>query len=376
MSLVLQLIFPSRIFIFVAFRFVMKNILLIFTLLLLNVSYGQNDSLIRSAWFGYFMLNDDNPISNQKDYEDRRRDDHGLTMSIGLEMGMELQFSENWTSEFSFVIANSLYTKGLGTTTTLMEEDPYYDDYSYLLEKHKDWTNPHVNDQIAYSRNIEELEWLNCWKERFLGGLGLRHSKIDVDEDQFMTDVQRNFHRILNARNYFHVPFVGESSFGENDISFYSWAPLLGAKAEWELSEKIRFNGWIKTGAWFNYVGHQDIPEISPFGDARLNFYMPIKEEDVARLELYYQMHYEPEEIVQMYSNPGTNGYQNIGINYNFSNVRKTEKSYYFIISVSPYEVYLPLGKKTDVTFDYVPPEDDLKFVEGFFNSSVIFVFH
>lgn len=326
---------------------------------------------------GYFMLNDDNPISNQKDYEERKRDDYGLTMSVGFDLGLTIQVFENIESEISFVNANSLYTKGLNTITTLFEDDPYYDEYSYLLDKHKDWQYPHVNNQIAYSKKIYELEIQNSYKERYLFGLGFRHSTIYVEEEQFMTNLQRSFHRILNARNYFHVPFVGQSVFGDCDIKFFSWSPFIGAREELKIHEKLFLQGAIKTGAWFNYVVEDEIPEFSPYGNAALNLFIPVEEyEEVARLELYYLIHYEPQEIIQMYSNPGTNGYQNIGLNFNFTNVRKTQKSFYFIISVAPYEVYLPLGKKTDVTFDYEPPEDDLKFVEGFFNSSVTFVFN
>ena len=112
---------------------------------------ASNDSLLQSLSIGFFGFNDNNPIDGAlSGFEDRRRDDHGLTLLAGYHIGAELILFKEIKSSIRFTNQSALYSRGLGTTTTLQKGDPLYGEYEYLLEKHPDWTGLHVNDQVSF----------------------------------------------------------------------------------------------------------------------------------------------------------------------------------------------------------------------------------
>lgn len=355
----------------------MKKKLLFISILLSPVILSARDSSFAVQYFGIetVMYNDDNPISNQKPYENRRRDDHGITLSYGYSISSRLKFSENLTGEIKLNRISSLYTKGLNSTTDIDENSPYFDNYAYLAKKHPDWGAIHVNNQIAYSKQINEIELNITLNQKYLFGLQLRSNLIASGEEQKAIDFQRTFHQRLKARNYFHVPFTDSSLFGGENIRYSSVNPSIGFLHlhEWEGSFSISAIGQV--GCWINFSAPAFIKPLMPNAQLNIGLHKAIKDSKQDRFSFKYSVYINPNEIVQLYANPGSSGYHFCGFNYHLTNIKKTKKNFYYDLSIRPYSIYIPFGKKEDNTFSYKAPENDLRWIEGFFNLSFRMVF-
>ena len=67
----------------------------------------------------------------------------GCKFRKGLITNTQIVFS------FRFNNQSGLYTRGLGTVSKIDKDNPYFDDYAYLLDLHPDWDNLYINNQIS-----------------------------------------------------------------------------------------------------------------------------------------------------------------------------------------------------------------------------------
>ena len=338
---------------------------------------ANNDSLLKSIQVGYFTFNDNNPIDNaQNSYEDRKRDDHGLTYLLGYYVEARFNFFKKSVTSIGFTDHSALYTKGLGTTTTLTEDNKNYEDYKYLLDKHPDWSALHVNNQISYSKNVKEFSFINHYKNISIGGL-IRYSSIYSGEDQKMADVQRKVHKLIKSRNYYHVPFADSTIFKGKNISYFSFAPTFNRTKKLVETNKISVFGGVGGSIWFNTLTNYKIPSVSPVVNANLKLgYGKSFANRERKLNLNYVLHYEPNEVVQNFADPGTNGSHFIGVTVNFASKKSNEKSHYLLYTLTPYSLHIPIGQQDDVIANYQPREGNLRMIESFLNLTVLLKFN
>jgi len=343
----------------------------------LSKAADSGDSLFQSMSIGFFGFNDNNPIDGAiSGFEDRRRDDHGLTMLIGYSLKAKLKLFQNTLTIIQFTDQSALYTKGYGTTTTLQADNPLYDDYKYLLKKHPDWAGLYVNDQVSYEKNTKEILINQIYKNLQLG-LGIRYSTINSGVDQNMADFQRFFHKITKSRNYYHVPFIDSSIFRGKKITYFSIAPSIFYERILMLKNQWQINSGIGGKLWYNTTSEYGIPEFSPELNVNASVgYGKSFGPNQRKWMLRYAMTYEPKEIVQRYSDPGTEGFQYLGLEFNFRSKKAAEKPFYLHYTLRPYAIYLPIGLANDETIGYVPPSNDLRFIEGILNFSIALRFN
>ena len=101
----------------------LKCLLFFAMLSIMSISHATNDSTqYKSFTVGYYMLNDNDPISNQKGYDARNRDDHGLTFLLQMNAEAKLSLMKNTQTTIRFESYCGLFTKGFGTLTKLPKQ--------------------------------------------------------------------------------------------------------------------------------------------------------------------------------------------------------------------------------------------------------------
>ncbi|MFT5668141.1 MAG: hypothetical protein ACI9DK_002341 [Vicingaceae bacterium] len=89
------------------------------------------------------------------------------------------------------------------------------------------------------------------------------------------------------------------------------------------------------------------------------------------KINLNYALHYEPNEVIQKFSDLGTNGSHFTGLTVNFASKKAKEKSHYLLYTLAPYALHIPIGDEDDVIADYQPREGSYRLVESFLNLTV-----
>jgi hypothetical protein len=332
---------------------------------------SSDSSLLKKVSFGYSMHNDDNFISNQKDYSNRNRDDHGLTFQYGFSLGVNLEIFKNSNTDLNFRNNNSLYTKGLGTNSIITNTHPNYADYEYLKDKHPDLDEIFVLNQIAYSKSLNQLDLINRYKHLRLG-VSLKYTTISSRENQFMTNAQRKFHKFTKARNYTHEAFTDSSIFGSQKFHYFSIASIIGYEANWVDNDFMLVRNRIDFLFWFNSTNSYSISAVSPRFHSELLFGFGKPSSANHRLfELTGSVQFEPLEIIQEFSDPGSNGFIHMGFNFLLKKPKNDNPTLYAILT--PYSLYIPFMKEFDVTLNYVAPKKDKRIVEGFANLKIIY---
>ena len=76
---------------------------------------------LKSIAIGYYMLNDNDPISNQKSYNSRNRDDHGLTFLYQFRVEARLELFKKAETTIRFENYLGLFTRDIGTISKIDE---------------------------------------------------------------------------------------------------------------------------------------------------------------------------------------------------------------------------------------------------------------
>jgi hypothetical protein len=97
--------------------------LLLTTLCFFTVVFSasaKNDSLLKSIQVGYFTFNDNNLADNHfNEYDDRKRDDLGLTYLLGYSIETRFNFFKKSVTSIGFTDHSVGYTKGRDNTTPI-----------------------------------------------------------------------------------------------------------------------------------------------------------------------------------------------------------------------------------------------------------------
>jgi len=185
----------------------MKFKIIIFYLIIAKVTLAASDSTFyNSVNIGYYMLNDNDPISNQKGYDARNRDDHGLTFLLQFNAEAKLSLMKNTQTTIRYENYCGLFTKGFGTLTKLPKNDADYEYFSYILKEHPDWDNILLYDQVAATKNVNTL-YLSNQTKNIVYGIGLRQINLESGYNQRGTRIQHEFHKTLKVRNFYHKSF-------------------------------------------------------------------------------------------------------------------------------------------------------------------------
>lgn len=335
--------------------------------------FAQIDSLLKNVSIGYMMQNDDTPISNLRNYETRKRDDYGMTLFFNIFAAAKLKLFKKCETEIKLDLYSILYTRGLGTTSVISKSNPDFNYYSYLLKKHPDWNDIYVYNQVSVSKTVRQLSFRNKYKNIGIG-LDFKNTLIDSDKDQFIIDVQRTWHRFVNTKNYYHKPFTDSSIFKGKSISYFSINPNISFLKNLIYSRKSYINLYAEAGAWINSLNQYKIALVSPYIKSSYAFGLKTLIHKINRLNISYEIYFEPLENFQLYSDPGTNGYQKFSVEINMLGKKagkmKANKKYCMLYTFSPYTVYSPIGRKEDYWLSYSPPKNDLRLNESFFNFS------
>lgn len=315
------------------------------------------------------MMNDDNPFSNLGDYENRKTDDHGLTLMAGFYTQFDFNFNKKIRTRIFTKHSTALYTKGFGTLSIIKPENPDYEYFKYILAKHPDWDNILLYNQIAITKNTNSLNFLNSYFN-ILFGAGIEFNEIGMDDKQLGAAIQQTFHKTLKVRNYYHKPFTDSSSF-KNSFNYTSFLFHGGTYFNKEYS---RFNlytelfGSIK----YNSVSHSIIKKIMPSinWNSTINFGKKISYA-LRRFELNNILFYNPNEILQYASDPGTKGYNVCKINIVFTGKPLNKiNNWVMIYKINPFEIAMPFGRKDDLVFNYQPVNGKLNLLTGYMNVS------
>jgi len=355
-----------------------KYIILISVFVFIRInSFSQDTSGLKSVTVAYDFHNDDTGISNFRNYNVRRRDDFGLTLQMGLYTELKLKIFKKAYTNVKFHFYSGLFTRSLGSNSSLKKEDPDYGDYSYLAEKHPDWAYVYVGNQIALTKIVKQINFFNRYKT-FGVSLSFKETIIDRDQDQFMIDVQRRWHRFLDTKNYYHKPFTDSTIFKEKNLKYYSISSAFAFFDTIIFRNNVDFNYLVEAGVWINSRNDYRIKTFSPYVRSKVMVKFGKSLTHLKRFHIGYEGYYEPRENLQLYANPGTYGYQRLHAEINLLSKKiekQNSKKYLLVFTLTPYSIYFPIGLKRDHWLNYVPPEKDKKVIESYFQAAMSLYF-
>jgi len=361
----------------------MRYIFLVFGTLLLLISrksFANSDSTkLKSISIGYYMLNDDNPFTNQKSYNKRNNDDHGLTLLNQTSVIAKLRIIKSAETSIQYNNYFGLFTRDIGTIYIMKKVNPDYDYFSYILKKHPDWDNVLLYNQVAITKNVNEVFITNKTKN-FNYGLAFKNTKIDSDENQQGTSIQHWFHKTLRVRNFYHKPFIDSSIFKGTEFNYFSYSLFAGFNKTFIFKKNISLEINPIIGFWHNLTSRYTIVPFSPYGMLNVSLRTgKMLTETVNRVELKYNVYLEPYERLQLFSDPGTIGWQALMLNINFLGCKKVKmeslKKYYFLYSVNVASYFSPLGRNNDNIIKYRPSNNDKRSLTGLFNLKAAVMF-
>jgi len=357
----------------------MKFKVLSLLVLLGHFSFADGDSTFyNSINLGYYILNDNDPISNQKSYDERKIDDHGLTLFLQLHVEAKLNLLKQTQTTIRFENSCGLYTKGLGSITKLPKTDGDYNYFSYILEDHPDWDNILLYDQVAITKNVNTI-YLSNQIKNIIYGLGLRQVNIDSDLNQRGTRIQHEFHKTLNARNFYHKSFLDSSVFKGASINYMAASLFGGYYKRLNIKPKFELTVSPLVGFWYNNTNGYTLNSFSPY--IKLNVNAGLGKTifaDVKRFQLGYQFYFEPKERLQLYSDLGSQGNNFVSFDVNFGG-KKAErlaqcKKWLMLYKLNMFSMHMPFGKIDDTIMNYKGSSTDKGNLLGFVNFSVVMV--
>lgn len=347
--------------------------------LITHFALASGDSTFyNSVSVGYYMLNDNDPISNQKGYDARNRDDHGLTFLLQFHAEAKLSLMKNTQTTIRYENYCGLYTKGLGTLTKLPKTDVDYEYFSYILQEHPDWDNILLYDQVAVTKNVNTF-YLSNQTKSIVYGLALRQINIDSDYNQRGADIQQEFHKALKVRNFYHKSFLDSSVFKGVEHSYFATSIYGGHFKRFNIKPKLALSISPIIGFWYNLTNEYSLKSFSPFikfaASAELGKTIF---KDVKRFNLGYQFYTEPNERLQLYSDLGSQGNNSVSVEVNFGG-KKGEKlaqctKWFMLYKLNVFSMHMPFGMKADPIMDYKANGSDKGNLLGFINFSVLMV--
>ncbi len=343
-----------------------------------NFCEASDSCGVRSISVGYYMLNDNDPVSNQKGYDARNRDDHGLTFLYRLHAEAELQLFKNTKTTIRFENYCGLFTRDMSTISTIKSDDPDYSYFSYILAKHPDWDNVLLYNQSAITKNMNSLSFSNNMKN-IIYGVSFKLTKIDSDDEQRGTNIQHWFHKSLKVRNFYHKPFSDSTIFKGAQFSYFSASLFGGYNKLFDISPKFSFSIAPQLGLWYNFTNKYTIVPFSPYAklNASFNFGRTIYS-STKRFGLTYDLYYEPNERLQLFSDPGTQGNHSIGLSFNFAGKKKSKieecKTWFMMYKLSAFSYHMPIGLKKDNILNYTSQGNDKRTLMGLINLTAVLV--
>lgn len=357
----------------------MKFKIILFCFSLVQIAALANDSTFyKSVNMGYYILNDNDPISNQKSYDERKIDDHGLTLFLQMHVEAKFNIFKQTQTTLRFENSCGLYTKGFGSLTKLPKTDADYDYFSYILKDHPDWDNILLYDQVAITKNVNTI-YLSNQTKNIIYGLGLRQVNIDGDLNQRGTLLQHEFHKTLNARNFYHKSFLDSSVFKGASINYMAASLFGGYYRRFDIKPKFQLAVAPLVGFWYNSTNDYTINSFSPY--LKLNVNAGLGKtifDDVKRFQVGYQFYFEPNERMQMYSDLGTLGNNALMLDINLGGKKAATleqcTKWFMLYKLNVFSMHLPFGKIDDTIMNYKTNGTDKGNLLGFVNFSVVMV--
>lgn len=338
---------------------------------------AANDSTFyNSINVGYYMLNDNDPISNQKGYDARNRDDHGLTFLLQFNAEAKLNLMKNTQTTIRYENYCGLFTKGFGTLTKLPKNDGDYEYFSYILKEHPDWDNILLYDQVAVTKNVNTL-YLSNQTKNIVYGIGMRQINLESGYNQRGTRIQHEFHKTLKVRNFYHKSFLDSSVFKGVEHSYFAASVYGGYFKRFDIKPKFALSIAPTAGFWYNVTNDYTLKSFSPF--AKINVAAALGKtifSDIKRFNVGYQLYVEPNERLQLYSDQGTQGNNSISLDVNFGGKKAATleqcTKWFMLYKLNVFSMHMPFGKKADTIMDYKANGSDKGNLLGFVNFSVV----
>lgn len=354
------------------FVFLSNIFLFVFTV---SSSLAKDTVKVKEFNVAYFILNDNDPVSNQKGYENRNRDDHGLTFNYSILSHLKLEIGKNLLSQVQYQYYKGLYTRGFGTTTAIKKGDYDYDYFSYILEKHPDWQNIYLYDQTALTKSFHGLELNNRYKN-FIFNTAIRAIELDGRINQSGTQIQAGFHKLLNARNFYHKSFTDSSVLLGNKVNYLSLLASIGYFKTLFNNNLYTLNSSICSGIWYNSISNYGIAQFNPFAEVALDFqYGKMINHQIRRFHFNYLLRVDPNERLPHFSDQGSRGFHGISVQLNVPGLASTKietlKKYYFIYQISLINIYQPIAVQKDRMTNYIAPSNDKQLITGFCNLAI-----
>ena len=328
------------------------------------------------------MKNDDSPLTNLVDYKYRHIDDHGLTFLFNPSVELDFKLLKGSETVVKYNFFAGLYARDLGITTALLPGDPSYGFYHYLLDKHPDWHNILVYDELSVSKYVHQIDLLEKF-QRWDVGLSIKATSIDAGANQTMEGVQKWYHRLINTKAYYALPsYVDSNLYKGKNFAYYSISPYMAYHMPCLTNSHLSLLGEVAMGCWLNSSTLYGTSALSPFVklQTELNFGKLLNEGTVARqqrrrFQAVWSCYYEPNELLPQYSDPGTKGYDYFGFNVEYY-ARKmgnasSPKKWVVVYNITPYGLFLPMLPGKDPIINYVPPHGDLRFIQDFLGVKV-----
>jgi hypothetical protein len=351
---------------------------LFFLLFSIKVKASGDSTQYQSLNIGYYMLNDNDPISNQKGYDARNRDDHGLTFMLQFHAEAELHLIKNTKTKLRYENYCGLFTKGFGTLTKLPQSDTDYEYFSYILKEHPDWDNILLYDQVAVTKNVNTF-YISNQNKNLVYGLGVRQVNIDTDLNQKGTRIQHEFHKTLKVRNFYHKSFLDSSVFKGTSLNYMALSLYGGYYKSIAIKPKFQLTLAPTLGFWYNATNAYTLNSFSPFIKINLNAGLgKTLFADIKRLNVGYQFYMEPMERLQMYSDPGTQGNNALLLDINFAGKKAAQleqcTQWLMLYKLNLFSMHMPFGKINDTIMNYSATGSDKGNLLGFVNFSVVMV--
>jgi hypothetical protein len=342
------------------------------------VTAASDSTFYNSVNIGYYMLNDNDPISNQKGYDARNRDDHGLTFLLQFNAEAKLNLMKNTQTTIRYENYCGLFTKGFGTLTKLPKNDADYEYFSYILKEHPDWDNILLYDQVAVTKNVNTL-YLSNQTKNIVYGIGLRQINLESGYNQRGARIQHEFHKTLKVRNFYHKSFLDSSVFKGVEHSYFATSVYVGYFKRFDIKPKFALTLAPTAGFWYNLTNDYTLKSFSPF--AKINVAAALGKtifNDVKKFNVGYQFYMEPNERLQMYSDQGAQGNNSISLDVNFGGKKAATleqcTKWFMLYKLNVFSMHMPFGKKDDPIMSYKANGSDKGNLLGFVNFSVVMV--